>query len=444
VEEAMSEKSEGFVEKIWDVFSSMKTGLLLLGIVALLSAIGTLIPQEALDPEGAQAVGKIWKTLGFTSLFSSVWFQLLVGLLCINLIVCSVQRFSGIYKETFKPTIPKSSANVPSKIQAKYVDGDGDALRRRVQESLKNKGFRIISSEQDEKWGFVAQKRRWGNWGSIITHISFVILILGALIGSLTGFKGFFMAGEGDTVPIRGIEVNKGKINENFSIKINSAEDRILENGERDNWYTDLSVLEGGKEVARETISVNHPMTYKGVTFYQASYASGAKFTVDLKGQKIPVVLQSRGGNYFQAPGTDLFLILAAMKTDPKESVILYQVFKGNQQVKMGQMTPGQSDNIENTYTLTFDAPAGYTGLQVKKDPGVHIVWLGSGLLMLGLILSFYWRAVTISGIIEKQGEYVLTMGALTGKISIGTKEEFDQIMTEIKGDTQHLKERIS
>ena len=438
----MSEKSDGLVEKIWGVFSSMKTGLALLGIVAIVSGIGTLIPQEALDPEGAQTVSSFWKAMGFTDLYASVWFQLLVGLLCINLVVCSIHRFGGIYKLTFNPNAPKTSGNVPSKIQDKVSGSDGETLKQGVQEVLKGKGFRVVSTEQDGKWSFIAQKRRWGNWGSFITHVAFIVLILGALIGSLTGFKGYLMAGEGDTVPIRSIDVSKGKVSENFSVKINSAEDRILENGERDNWYSDLSILDAGKEVARQTISVNHPLSYKGVTFYQSSYAPGAMFTVDFKGQKIPVVLQSRGGNYYQAPGTDLFLILAAMKTDPKEPVILYQVFKGNgqQPIKMGQLTPGQSVNIENTYTLTFDKTSGFTGLQVKKDPGVFIVWLGCGLLMLGLLLSFYWRPITLMGIIENQKEYVLTLGASSGKLNLGIKDEFERIVGELKGK-QNAKE---
>ena len=32
-----------------------------------------------------------------------------------------------------------------------------------------------------------------------------------------------------------------------------------------------------------------------------------------------------------------------------------------------------------------------YTGLQVTKDPGVWIVWLGSALLIFGLIVSFFF-----------------------------------------------------
>lgn len=52
----MSNKSDGIVDRLWDVFSSMKLGLVLLGLIALAAGIGTLIPQESADPKGAQAV----------------------------------------------------------------------------------------------------------------------------------------------------------------------------------------------------------------------------------------------------------------------------------------------------------------------------------------------------------------------------------------------------
>lgn len=432
----MSGQSEevGIAERIWSIFSSMKTGLALLGAVAVVAGLGTLIPQEAVEPEKAQTVSAIWKTLGFTNLYSTIWFRLILGLLCVNLIVCSVQRFGGIYRKTFKPNPPQSSTAIPKKVQAK-ITGPENELREAATKVLTHKGYRLTTSEQKGSWSFIAQKRRLGNWGSLLTHLAFVVLILGALGGSMIGFKGYFMAGVGDTLSIKQIELSKGNVNENFSMKINSAEDRVLANGERDNWYTDMSIIESGKEVARQTLSVNHPFIYKGVTFYQANFAQGGKFTVDLKGQKIPVFLQNEGGNYFQAPGTDLYLIISAMKADPKAPVVLYQVFKGNssQPLKMGQMNLGQADNIDNTFTLTFDGLAGYTGLQVKKDPGVNVVWVGSALLMLGLILSFYWRPYTISGILETDKESSLTLGAAGGKLAAGTKEEFNHVVTEIE-----------
>ena len=431
----MEENSKDLSERIWRVFSSMKLGLALLGIIALVSAIGTVIPQEALNPEEAKAVGGLWKMMGFTHLYSAVWFRLLLGLLCINLIVCSLQRLKGIYYRTFKLKPPTTLAQVPQKIRL-VVKGEPAQLRDSVQEVLKQKGYHFTISDSSDQWSFIAIKRCLGNWGSLITHLSFVVLVFGALLGSLLGFKGYFMEAAGNTIPIQGIELYKGKVNETFSVRINSAEDRFLPNGERDNWYTDMSILENGQEVARKTLSVNDPFKYQGITFYQANFSNGASFTVDMKGQKIPVVLQDQGQSYFQAPGTELYLVTALQSSPAQKVEVLYQIYKGTEvkPVQTGQLAIGQAIDVQGTYQLTFNGLAGFTGLQVKKDPGVAVIWLGSALLIGGLLLAFYWQPSVISGILQSD-EVVrgnLTVGALSGKMTASNQEALEQFVSSV------------
>ncbi len=93
----MDKESRIWSDKLWEVFSSMRLGLGLLGIIAFSAGIGTLFPQVAENPTRAQAVAKIWVSLGFTHLYSTFWFRLLLGLLCINLIVCSRRAILYLY-----------------------------------------------------------------------------------------------------------------------------------------------------------------------------------------------------------------------------------------------------------------------------------------------------------------------------------------------------------
>lgn len=432
----MVENSQGLSDRVWKAFSSMRLGLALLGIIAFVAGIGTLIPQAEMDPEKAKAVGQLWQTMGFTHLYNTVWFRLLLGLLCINLVVCSIQRLRGIYHRTFNLTPPSNLARVPQKNRM-AVQGELASLRESVQEVLKQKGYRFTLSDQSDAWSFIAVKRRLGNWGSLITHLSFVVLVIGALLGSVLGFKGYFMEGSGNTLPIQAIQLSKGTVSETFSVRINSAEDRILPNGERDNWYTDMSILENGQEVARQTLSVNHPFEYKGVTFYQASFSNGARFTADMNGQKNPVVLQDQGQSYYQAPGTDLYLVTAI---DPSSSSqkpgVLYQVYKGTgvDPIQSGKLTSGQTIDVQGNYKLTFEGLAGFTGLQVKKDPGVAVIWLGCALLLGGLLLAFYWQPVVISGILQSENgiKGTLTVGALSGKVTVSTREALEQFASSV------------
>ncbi|HZK84118.1 MAG TPA: cytochrome c biogenesis protein ResB [Desulfosporosinus sp.] len=431
----MTESSKDLSDRIWDIFSSMKLGLALLGIIAFTAAIGTVVPQIDQAPQKAEAVSQLWITMGFTHLYSAVWFRFLLGLLCINLIVCSTQRFRGIYKRTFKLTPPSNLARVPQKNRL-VIQGELVALRESVQEVLIQEGFRFTLSDQPDHWSFIAIKRRLGNWGSLVTHLSFVVLVVGALLGSLLGFKGYFMEGAGTTLPIQAIEVSKGLISETFSVRINSAEDRLLPNGERDNWYTDMSILESGQEVARKTLSVNHPFKYKGITFYQANFADGALFTAEINGKSSPVVLRDHRQSFYQAPGTDLFLVTNLERNLAKTPSVVFQVYKGtgNEPIQTGQLKSGETVNVQGAYSLTFDGLAGFTGLQVKKDPGVVVIWLGCGLLLGGLLLAFYWQPLVISGILQsesgKQGN--LTVGALSGKMTDSTHKALEQFVSSV------------
>ncbi|GAB6174270.1 cytochrome c biogenesis protein ResB [Paradesulfitobacterium aromaticivorans] len=433
----MDNGDKNLTDKIWEAFSSMKLGLALLGVIALVSAIGTFFPQISTEPEKAQTVGTLWRTLGFTDLYSTWWFRLLLGLLGINLFICSVQRFPGLYAKTFGVKAVRTVGEVPGLMQIE-LNGESGWLARNLAEILAHKRYYLIKDEWEKGWGFTAIKHRWGYWGSLITHLSFVVLLVGALAGALFGFKGYFWAGSGSTVPLQQIELSRGRVSQTFSVRVNSAEDRILPTGERDNWYTDLSIVEGGKEVARQTLSVNHPFAYQGVTFYQASFAHGVNLTAEMKGQKVPVVLQERGGNYFQAPGTDLYLIVAAMKKDMQNPVILYQVYQGNnpEPVQSGQLQKGETAKVKDAYQITLDGYAGFTGLQVKEDPGVSLIWVGSVLLLFGLMLSFYWRPVVICGVFsEGENGGKLVLGA-TGKSKSLVHEEFSLITEKLKTST--------
>lgn len=431
----MEEKSTDLSERIWRAFSSMKLGLALLGIIALVAGIGTIVPQLEQAPEKAKQLGQIWQWMGITHLYNTVWFRLLLGLLCINLIVCSIQRLKGIYLRTFKLKPPATLEQVPVKIRL-TLKGESAQLRESVQTVLKQKGYRFSLSNQSDSWSFIAIKRRLGNWGSLITHLSFVVLVIGALLGSLLGFKGYFMEGAGTTIPIQGIHLSKGKVSETFSVRINSAEDRFLPNGERDNWYTDMSILENGQEVSRQTLSVNHPFKYHGITFYQANFANGVSFTVDMKGKKTSVVLHDQGQSYFQAPGTELYLVTAIQPSSSQKADVLYQVYKGAEEkpIQAGQLTTGQTIDVQGTYQLTFNGLAGFTGLQVKKDPGVAIIWLGCALLVVGLILAFYWQPIVISGILQSEDgvQGNLTMGALSGKMTANSQAALDRMVDSV------------
>ena len=103
--------------------------------------------------------------------------------------------------------------------------------------------------------------------------MSILIIFIGAITGSIFGFKGYVNINEGER--ISAVPVRQGQNKDlNFGIRCNSFNVDYYETGAPKDYRSDLSVIRDGKEVVRKTIRVNDPLSYEGITFYQSSFGS--------------------------------------------------------------------------------------------------------------------------------------------------------------------------
>ncbi|MGD9325065.1 MAG: cytochrome c biogenesis protein ResB, partial [Desulfobacterales bacterium] len=123
--------------KIWDLFSSVKLTVVLLLALALTSIIGTLIPQNESPQAYVKAFGtflyRFFDILGFFDLYHSWWFQALMLLLALNVLVCSIDRLSVTWRIIF-PERPKFDLARFRRLEPKEEftknDGPAEALKK--------------------------------------------------------------------------------------------------------------------------------------------------------------------------------------------------------------------------------------------------------------------------------------------------------------------------
>jgi len=146
-----------------------------------------------------------------------------------------------------------------------------------------------------------------------------------------------------------------------------------------------------GKEVKRKTIHVNEPLTYKGVTLYQASWSIAA-VRVRLNNSPIfqlPMAQLDTGGKG-QLWGTwiptkpDLSEGVSLIAKDLQGTLIIY----GNDGKLISTARSGMGTEV-NGVTLKILELVGSTGLQIKADPGIPLVYAGFALLMAGVMMSY-------------------------------------------------------
>jgi cytochrome c biogenesis protein len=398
-------KEKSFNDQLWDFFCSLKLAIITLILLATTSIIGTVIEQNKSAQEYMQNYGmsestyKALDALQFFDMYHSYWFLSLMGLFAVNLICCSIKRLPRIIKIVREPVLVADDGlfRTFSNKEEFVAAGTIESVRDKAVALLGDKFTSPVVTEQDGKTYLFAQKGALSRFGVYVTHSSILIIFLGAMIGNVWGYKAYINIAEGKSIDAVWPRAGKEPIPIGFELRCDNFEVTFYEGGGRPKDFTsDLVVLENGKEVLKKTIEVNDPLTYKGLTFYQSSYGPTGDpvYTFRVKNRETGETVTVKG-----AQGKRLSLPGGASLT-PMGYAESYQNFGPAAQIKIDTGTPfivfknyPQFDEKRGgaySISLLESQQSYYTGLQVAKDPGVWVVWLGCLLIVLGSCGAFF------------------------------------------------------
>ena len=383
------------------LLANLKVAIALLLAIAVFSILGTVIEQgQTIDfyrenyPEHPALFGflsyKVILAIGLEHVYGSWWFLALLILFGTSLTACTFNRQLPILKASkrwFYYTKPQSFVKLP--LATEIIGGNLNDLAQ----SLQSKNYKVYQADDR----LYARKGLIGRIGPIVVHASMLLVLIGSIWGSLTGFIAQEMVPSGETFQVKNITEagawSANQVPKDWSVRVNRFWIDYTPKGSIDQFYSDLSVIDrDGKEVDRKTIHVNKPLKYKGVSFYQANWDIHAiRFTFNNSPiLQLPVSkLESQNGGR-QVWGTwiptkpDLSAGITLITPDLQGTFLIYDE-KGN---LLTTIRTNQSAEV-NGVTFTLKEAIGSTGLQIKADPGIPIVYAGFGLLMLGVIMSY-------------------------------------------------------
>ena len=426
--------------KILPILTDLRLAIILLLVIALFSVSGTVIEQGQLPafyqsnyPEHPALFGfltwKVIQVVGLDHVYRTWWFLSLLVLFGTSLTACTFTRQLPALKAAQKW---KYYAE-PRQFQklALSAELDGVSLQS-ITPILQQKSYRIFQEKDDILY---ARKGIIGRIGPIIVHIGIVAILLGGICGSMTGFMAQEMISSGDTFQVKNI-VDAGAwssqdVLKDWSVRVNRFWIDYTPTGGIDQFYSDMSVLNNqGEEVNHEKIYVNKPLRYHGVVFYQTDWGISS---VQVRLNKSPIFqlpmaqLDTKGkgriwGTWIPTK-PDLSEGVSLLAKDLQGMVLIYDAQgKLINTVRAGMSIPVNGVNLKIIDVI------GSTGLQIKFDPGIPIVYTGFGLLMLGVVMSYFSH----SQIWALQTGETLYIGGKTNRAQVAFEQEVLTILDQL------------
>jgi cytochrome c biogenesis protein len=181
-----------------------------------------------------------------------------------------------------------------------------------------------------------------------------------------------------------------------------------LETGHPTDFTTHLAVYQNGQQIADKTIRVNDPLEVAGYTFHQNGF--GPAPTIEIRDQAgqplwsgaVPMTDSVDGLPFaqFAVPGRDVALQMVLQKDANGVGILLILPFRGTLNadgttttVGLGPVALAQGEAAVpdgTDFQIGFTGVSQYTLLIAKKDPGAYIAWLAFGLLIVGLLITFW------------------------------------------------------
>jgi cytochrome c biogenesis protein len=404
-------------DRLWHLLISMRTGLALMLFLALLTLAGTVLTQvapgirndplsyqqwlDSVRPKYGGWTG-VFDALGLFSVFGSIPFKVTVVLLVTSIVACSVNRTPRLWRQATRPRIVASGAFLDHAPLAGSitVGRPADKTAATLETELRRHHFRTVVARDGDDVAIYADRFRWGPFGTVIAHLSLVLILGGAILGT-SGFRVTDFA-----IPIDStVPVGNGT---NLAVKATSFSDSYYDDGRPADYASNLIVYDNGVQVAERTIRVNDPLRYGDISFYQSFYGPAVDMLVkDASGATVfqdgvPLLWSSQDGTKsigsFTIPGSSPITVwvvgVASGRVDPqiKAGQVQLELYQGSDDNAPWLATEVVDQGTPATaagYDLTFVRERQFTGLIVARDPGAPLVWLGTAFLVLGVVMVF-------------------------------------------------------
>lgn len=387
--------------KIWYLVkyvSSLRFSISLFLILSSISIIGTIIEQDqSLSyyqlnyPDSNSAIFRLtWSRiidLGLNHVYSTYWFLAVMLLFFLSLLVCTFSTQLPILKNARRWNFLYGQAAIKSKMcysQIQYCS----VLNFVFVLSLNN--YCVFHKGR----AIHAYKGLTGKIAPIFVHFGIVFTLIGSVVGFTNGFMAQEIVPNGEVFHVQNF-VKSGYFGSAPSNLQGRVDDFFLAFN-RDNsvqqFFSDISLIDSQGSVSlKKSVSVNTPLKFNGVTFYQTDWRiSAVRAQLGSSKQLVKTLKQSTSGTISSSSSWFCTLLLGK-----KHKIFVLipglndELFIYDNQGYLVKTAHYGCQNVIYGVPIVFKDIMSSTGLQIKADPGINLAYFGFLALMISMTLSY-------------------------------------------------------
>jgi cytochrome c biogenesis protein len=454
-----------FGNRLYRTLASVKTGIILLIILGVVAAAGTIILQRPMTDADqmtrAYAPGTLrWlDKIGLTDVYHSWWFALLMAALGASILFASIDRFPKAWRliaHPYRRPEPHFRAVLPTQ-RTLTIDDPADAIAA-ADRMFRKAGLRPQRVVEDGQPSLYADKHRWSVLAVYVVHASLLLILTGGIVDAFFSYKGYVTLTPGQSTSK--LEQSNGITRAlPFTLRCDGTGQENYSDGTPKKWWSKLTVIEDGRETLRKEIVVNDPLVTHGIRFYQSGYGQTGEVESLLlnstgHGETKQITLRPFQGAQLD-PDTTVKLAefipdfvlrdnqIYTRSKDPVNPAIRLEITDRTKAAKsevwLFPARRQQSGNAGYKFEFVDMQMAAYTGLQVSHEPGQWLVWAGCVLMALGLVMAFYlvhqryWAMV-----IETKHGPALWIGTAADKNREHYQQGFNNLIDDIRAELGH------
>ncbi|MCX5893098.1 MAG: cytochrome c biogenesis protein ResB, partial [Deltaproteobacteria bacterium] len=276
---------------VWGWLTSIRLTVFLLLILAGVAVIGTVLPQDQPQMFYYSRFGETWGALfwrgGLSSIYSSIWFLAPVMLLALNIMACIIHGLPRAWRRSFTPLTSEVALTLPERAKLSWPKRADP--RNLVAGVLRRELGRTHHQVLPDKEVFFHETGRFRPLGPYLVHVALLLILAGGLIGKFWGLEGSLPIVQGQEA--EAFRVGQTAAPLDFQVRLDRFQVLYYPDSTTPKEFrSDLTFSKDGKELLKAICRVNEPVTFGGLTFYQASYGtqpSGpARLKVTYKGRQ--------------------------------------------------------------------------------------------------------------------------------------------------------------